>query len=72
MLKNDYIENSLKITIQSAANGVLAFKPKKVYLYHYRVTKGLSDVERFKTIVNEKNTILKKFNEIGAQTENNY
>ena len=72
MLKNDYIENSLKITIQSAANGVLAFKPKKVYLYHYGGTEGLNDAECFKTIVNEKNTILKKFNGIDTQTENNY
>lgn len=42
--------------IESAADGVLAFKPKKVYPYHYRGTEGLSDVEKFKTIVNEKNS----------------
>jgi L-ascorbate metabolism protein UlaG (beta-lactamase superfamily) len=44
------------MTIESAADGVLAFIPKKVYPYHYRGTEGLSDVKKFKTIVNEKNT----------------
>ncbi len=44
------------MTVESAADAVLAFKPTKVYPYHYRGTEGLSDVEKFKTIVNEKNT----------------
>jgi L-ascorbate metabolism protein UlaG (beta-lactamase superfamily) len=44
------------MTIESAADAVLAFQPKKVYPYHYRGTEGLSDVEKFKTIVNQKNT----------------
>lgn len=43
------------MTIESAANAVLEFKPKTVYPYHYRGTDGLSDVNLFKKIVNEKN-----------------
>ena len=43
------------MTIKSAADAVLEFKPKKVYPYHYRGTEGLSDVEKFKSIVNEEN-----------------
>ena len=31
------------MTVESAADGVLAFQPKKVYPYHYRGTNGLSD-----------------------------
>ncbi|WP_426430572.1 MBL fold metallo-hydrolase [Winogradskyella sp. HB-48] len=41
--------------VESAASAVLEFKPKKVYPYHYRGTDGLSDVNLFKKIVNEKN-----------------
>jgi L-ascorbate metabolism protein UlaG (beta-lactamase superfamily) len=41
--------------IESAASAVLDFKPKEVYPYHYRGTEGLSDVEKFKTMVNSKN-----------------
>lgn len=44
------------MTIESAADAVLAFKPKKVYPYHYRGTNGLSDVAQFKKIVNEGNS----------------
>ena len=44
------------MTVESAANAVLDFKPKKVYPYHYRGTEGLSDVEKFKHIVNEEDT----------------
>ncbi|WP_439130500.1 MBL fold metallo-hydrolase [Polaribacter sp.] len=43
------------MTVESAADAVLAFKPKKVYPYHYRGTGGLSDVAKFKNIVNTKN-----------------
>lgn len=43
------------MTIESAADAVLEFKPKKVYPYHYRGTEGLSDVEKFKSIVNKEN-----------------
>lgn len=43
------------MTVDSAASAVLDFKPKQVYPYHYRGTEGLSDVERFKTLVKEGN-----------------
>ena len=43
------------MTIESAASAVLEFKPKQVYPYHYRGTEGLSDVEKFKTLVNASN-----------------
>jgi len=39
--------------VDQAAEGVLAFKPKKVIPYHYRGKDGFSDVEKFKTLVNE-------------------
>jgi hypothetical protein len=39
--------------LETASEGVLAFEPKKVY--HYRGQGGLSDVERFKALVNAKN-----------------
>lgn len=42
------------MTVESAADAVVNFKPKKVYPYHYRGTEGLSDVKKFKQIVNEK------------------
>jgi L-ascorbate metabolism protein UlaG (beta-lactamase superfamily) len=41
--------------INQAAQGVLAFKPKVVYPYHYRGQNGLSDVNGFKKMVNEAN-----------------
>jgi L-ascorbate metabolism protein UlaG (beta-lactamase superfamily) len=40
------------MTVDQAASGVLAFKPKVVYPYHYRGKEGFSDVERFKELVN--------------------
>ncbi|MBK8340325.1 MAG: MBL fold metallo-hydrolase [Flavobacteriales bacterium] len=40
------------MTVDQAASGVLAFKPRVVYAYHYRGTDGLSDVARFKQLVN--------------------
>jgi L-ascorbate metabolism protein UlaG (beta-lactamase superfamily) len=39
------------MTVTSAADAVLEFKPKTIYPYHYRGTEGLSDVEEFKTLV---------------------
>ncbi|MEJ8756575.1 MBL fold metallo-hydrolase [Pontibacter sp. H259] len=39
--------------INQAASGVLAFKPKVIYPYHYRGTEGLADVEAFKKMINE-------------------
>lgn len=40
--------------VTEAASAVLDFKPKIVYAYHYRGQNGLSDVEAFKKMVNEK------------------
>ncbi|MFN0730209.1 MBL fold metallo-hydrolase [Polaribacter gochangensis] len=44
------------MTVESAANAVLEFKPKEVYPYHYRGTGGLSDVTKFKSMVNVGNS----------------
>lgn len=41
--------------VEQATEGVTAFAPKKVYPYHYRGKEGLSDVEKFKQLINEKN-----------------
>jgi len=41
------------MTVESAASAVVEFKPKKVYPYHYRGTEGMSDVGKFKQLVNE-------------------
>jgi L-ascorbate metabolism protein UlaG (beta-lactamase superfamily) len=41
------------MVVESAADAVLAFKPKQVFPYHYRGTNGLSDVAKFKEIVNK-------------------
>ena len=38
--------------VEEAASGVLAFKPKIVYPYHYRTPNGFSDVAKFKSLVN--------------------
>ncbi|WP_034059094.1 MBL fold metallo-hydrolase [Lacinutrix jangbogonensis] len=40
------------MTIESAVDAVLSFKPKQVYPYHYRGTEGYSDVKTFKSLVN--------------------
>lgn len=45
--------------VSSAASAVLEFKPKKVLPYHYRGTNGLSDVKKFKRLVNAKNSNIK-------------
>ena len=41
------------MTVDQAASAVLAFAPKVVYPYHYRGKDGLSDVERFKQLVDK-------------------
>jgi L-ascorbate metabolism protein UlaG (beta-lactamase superfamily) len=41
--------------VDHAASAVLEFKPKIVYPYHYRGQGGLSDVEKFKSLVSEGN-----------------
>ena len=43
--------------VENAANAVLEFAPKKVYPYHYRnKDKTLSDVKKFKKMINETNS----------------
>ena len=44
------------MSVEEAASGVLAFKPKIVYPYHYRNPKGFSDVAKFKSLVNAGNS----------------
>lgn len=41
--------------VNQAASGVLAFKPKIVYPYHYRGKDGMSDTKTFKKMVNDVN-----------------
>ena len=43
------------MTVEKAAEAVLAFKPKTVYPYHYRGTEGMSDVSKFKLLVETAN-----------------
>lgn len=43
------------MTVEQAASGVLAFKPKVVYPFHYRGNAGFSDINQFKTLVNTAN-----------------
>ena len=43
------------MSVESAASGVLAMKPKQVYPYHYRGTDGLADINKFKELVNKGN-----------------
>lgn len=43
------------MTEQSAADAVLEFKPKQVYPYHYRGNPDVSDVSKFKELVNAGN-----------------
>ncbi len=41
--------------VEEAASAVLDFKPIKVYPYHYRGQEGLSDINKFKQLVNSGN-----------------
>ena len=41
------------MTVDQAASAVLEFKPRVVYPYHYRGKEGMSDVGRFKKLVND-------------------
>lgn len=43
------------MTVDAAADAVIEFAPRMVYPYHYRGQDGLSDVERFKELVNAGN-----------------
>ncbi len=42
--------------VDQAADGVLAFQPKKVIPYHYRGKDGYSDIDKFKELVNKGNS----------------
>lgn len=43
------------MTVESAADAVLEFMPKEVYPYHYRGRPDVSDVVKFKELVNNEN-----------------
>jgi L-ascorbate metabolism protein UlaG (beta-lactamase superfamily) len=43
------------MTVEKAADAVLAFKPRKVYPYHYRGNPEVSDVKRFAELVHAGN-----------------
>jgi L-ascorbate metabolism protein UlaG (beta-lactamase superfamily) len=45
--------NGPTMTVAEAADAVLAFKPRRVFPYHYRSQDGLSDITSFKRLVNE-------------------
>lgn len=40
------------MTVDAAADAVLEFKPKVVYPFHFRGKDGMSDVDKFKSLVN--------------------
>ncbi|NEV92942.1 MBL fold metallo-hydrolase [Psychroflexus sp. YR1-1] len=44
--------------VEAAADAVLAFQPAEIYPYHYRGQGGLSDVEKFKALVNKGNAAI--------------
>lgn len=44
------------MTVEQAANGVAAFKPKEVIPYHYRGSDGLSDIKKFQQLVTQQNS----------------
>lgn len=43
------------MSVEQASDAVLNFKPVIVYPFHFRGQGGLADVEKFKSLVNEKN-----------------
>ncbi|MEO0528665.1 MAG: MBL fold metallo-hydrolase [Bacteroidota bacterium] len=47
------------MTVDKAADAVLEFKPKQVYPYHYRGNPDVSDVSKFKRLVNTVNPDIK-------------
>lgn len=47
------------MTEESAANAVLEFKPKEVYPYHYRGQPDVSDINKFRKLVNEGDSSIK-------------
>lgn len=46
------------MSIEQAADAVLAFKPSIVYPYHYRGKDGLSDIQQFKYLVDDGNQLI--------------
>jgi len=44
--------------IESAASAVLEFQPKNVFPYHYKGSNGLSDIKKFKDIINSNSSII--------------
>lgn len=46
------------MTVEQAANAVLEFKPRMVYPFHFRGQGGLSDVEKFKKLVQQGNSTI--------------
>ena len=44
------------MTVESAVDAVLEFKPKQVYPYHYRGRPDVSDIVKFKELVNSENS----------------
>ncbi|WP_420322407.1 MBL fold metallo-hydrolase [Flagellimonas sp.] len=47
------------MTVDSAADAVLEFQPKEIYPYHYRGRPNVSDIGKFKTLVNTNNPNIK-------------
>lgn len=47
------------MTVESAADAVLEFQPKEIMPYHYRGKGGMSDTDKFKSIVNAGNPNIK-------------
>ncbi|MBO0323381.1 MBL fold metallo-hydrolase [Muricauda sp. CAU 1633] len=47
------------MTVESAADAVLEFQPEEVYPYHFRGRPDVSDVAKFKQLVNEGNSAIK-------------
>ncbi len=47
------------MTEDSAADAVLEFAPQEIYPYHYRGRPNVSDVQKFKTLVNTGNSNIK-------------
>ena len=43
------------MTVESAAEAVIEFGPKRVFPYHFRGTEGMADIDKFKELVNEGN-----------------
>lgn len=47
------------MTVDSAADAVLDFKPKEIIPYHYRGRNGMSDTKKFKSLINAGNPAIK-------------